>query len=209
MLEFTEITDTEDSHFAQAMAIYVAEFPQNERHPVNLIRERVQRGSNILYVGRIKNEVVFVALLWPLDNTDFILLDYMATKETHQNRGIGSGFMKNMRDSLLPKEKRFVIEVEALKHETNKQQRQRRLSFYKRNGAKQMKDVKYVLPALDGGEPTEMILMVFPGYDGSGMTGEAVKNLLIQIYRELYNRDQDDVLLNSFLNTIGDHVELI
>lgn len=209
MLEFTEITDTEDPHFEEAMAIYVTQFPKNERHPVTLIRERVQRGSNKLYVGRITNEVVFVALLWPLDNTDFILLDYMATKETHQSRGIGSSFMKNMRNLLTEKQKRFVIEVEVLKHDTNKRERERRLSFYKRVGAQEMKDVKYILPGLDGGEPTEMILMLFPSYDGSGLTGEAVKNLLIQIYRELYNRDQDDVLLNSFLNTVGDRVELI
>ena len=209
MVEFRQLANADDADFAEAIAIYSAEFPQNERHPVELIRERVQKGSCNLHVGYVDSEVVFFALLWPLANTDFVLLDYMATKEDHQNRGIGSSFMKAMRETLVRDNKRFIIEVEDLNDGANKTQRQRRLEFYKRAGAKEMKNVDYILPGLDGTEPTKMKLLVFPAQPHESVTGPLVKNLLVQIYRELYGRDRDDALLGSFINSIGDRVELV
>lgn len=209
MVKFTKVADTDDIKFAEAIAIYSAEFPDNERHPVELIKERVQKGSCDLHVGCVENEVVFFALLWPLANTDFVLLDYMATKEAHQNRGIGSSFMRIMGETLVRNNKRFIIEVEDLNAGANRTQRQRRHEFYKRAGAKEMKDVSYLLPGLDGTEPTQMKLLVFPAQPNESVTGPRVKDLLIQIYRELYGRDRDDALLGSFINSIGDRVELV
>lgn len=209
MVKFTKIANADDGNFAEAIAIYSAAFPPNERHPVEVIRERVRQGSCRLHVGYVKSEIVFFALVWPLANTDFVLLDYMATKEAYQNRGIGSSFMKTMRETLVRNKKRFIIEVEDLNYGANKEQRQRRLAFYKRAGAKEMKDVGYILPSLDGTEPTKMNLLVFPAQPNESMTGPPVKNLLIQIYRELYGRDRDDALLGSFINSIGDRIELV
>jgi|ERR1043165_1372523 GNAT superfamily N-acetyltransferase len=209
MRQFLEIGDPEDAKFAQAMDIYSRAFPQSERHPVEVIKERVCQGLNELFVATIENEVVFMALLWPLKDTEFILLDYMATKDTHQNQGIASAFMNEMRQVLKAKSKYFIMEVENSEYGSNKEERARRISFYKRIGAKEMRDVRYVLPGLDGGTPTEMCLMVYPDYELEVLPGSIVKDLVVRIYRELYGRGTEDPLLLTFFNSIRDQVEMV
>ena len=66
-----------------------------------------------------------------------------------------------------------------------------------------------MLPPLDGSTPTEMILMIFPEYGDEKISGALVKNLIIQMYQELYNRHRDDALLGTFVNHIGDTIKLI
>jgi len=208
MIHFEEIHDSANKDFGEALKIYANAFPPSERHPDEIIRKRVNQGFNKLLVGRIQDEVVFMALLWPLENTDFILLDYMATKDTHQSQGIGSAFIKQMRDVLLHNNKRFVMEVENVEHGDNPEQREKRLDFYTRNGAKALKGVRYILPPLQGSTPTEMILMVFPAHNAETIDADAVRKVIIQIYRELYGRDANDALLTSFIHSIKGPIQL-
>jgi len=100
-MDFREINSTNSREFDEAMAIYVQAFPANERHPVSTIGDRVRQGLNRLYVGSTNDEIAFLALLWPLQNTDFILLDYIATKDEHRGKGIASAFLKKLRTELL------------------------------------------------------------------------------------------------------------
>ena len=81
--------------------------------------------------------------------------------------------------------------------------------FYKRRGAKIMEGVRYLLPPLAGGEPTEMILMLFPESKNETLSSTVVKNLITQIYRELYGRPEDDALLGTFVHDVGNPIKLI
>jgi hypothetical protein len=101
------------------------------------------------------------------------------------------------------------LDVENPRYGNNKEQRERRVNFYKRLGAKEMKDVRYILPPLSGNIPTEMILMVLPEYGGGKMDGSLVKKLIVQMYKELYDRNENDDILNLFVNDIKNPVELV
>ncbi|HYE55723.1 MAG TPA: hypothetical protein VD996_12810, partial [Chitinophagaceae bacterium] len=95
-MEFVQITDIDSADFKAATDIYLHSFPVNERQALETIKERIGKGLNQLYIGRADNEVVFVALLWPLSGTDFILLDYMATHALHRGKSIASLFMQSI-----------------------------------------------------------------------------------------------------------------
>jgi hypothetical protein len=69
--------------------------------------------------------------------------------------------------------------------------------------------VRCVLPPLSGNVTTEMLLMVLPKSCKKTIDGNMIKEVVTQIYRELYNRDRTDVLLNSFIPQITSDVELI
>jgi len=209
MVKFYEISDTNHEDFKEAIEIYNESFPSNERHKTSTIKERVAKGLYRVVVGRLKNEVVFMALFWPLRNTEFILFDYLAVKKNYRNRGIGTKFMENIFDILNVKNKYFILEVENPDYGDNREQRARRVEFYKRHGAKQMKNLRYILPPLSGDTPTEMILMVLPQYKSGKISGKLVKKIIIQIYKELYDRNENDPLLNSFIHDIPSTVELI
>ena len=198
-LTFFQVTDTESDEFREAMRIYLQCFPLNERQPEQTIIERVRQGRNQLYAGRIENEIVFMALLWPLRGTEFILVDYLATSNKHRGKNIASKFMQELRQ--LPQY--FLLEVEDPAYGDNPVQRQQRIDFYLKNGARILKDVSYVLPPVQGNTPTQMLLMIFPEYKMSTISKQLVQKLITQVYKELYNRDTDGTLPDALPDEIG------
>ena len=208
-IRFYENNDVDSTDFSKAMKIYIDSFPAHERHSVETIKERVRNGSYKLFIGRSDGEVVFMALFWSLQGTKFVLFDYMAIKENIRNRGVGTYFMSNMHQILNTKDVNYILEVEDPRQGENKEQREKRVAFYKKNGLKEMKDVRYILPPLSGTTPTEMILMLLPKQQELELSGNTVKSVITQIYRELYGRDENDQLLNSFIHDVPHTIRLL
>ena len=63
-LKFERLQSMCGEDYEAALAIYTSAFPENERHPAVLIKERINNGSNQLIVGRLYQEIVFMALRW-------------------------------------------------------------------------------------------------------------------------------------------------
>jgi predicted N-acetyltransferase YhbS len=209
MVEFVEVTQIEDKAFEAAIEIYLAAFPPEESQPVPVVTERVRQGLSRLYVGYLGQEVVSMALLWSLQGTDFILLDYLATSPAHQNKSIGAKFLQEMYARLKESGKYFVIEVEDPDFEPNRELKRRRLEFYRRNGARQLKATGYILPPIQNEIATPMRLLVMPELPQKELEAETVRKLIRQLYRELYGRDENDPILNSFVNKIQAPVEIV
>jgi GNAT superfamily N-acetyltransferase len=209
MLDFLHVKDVNSKAFSAAMEIYCGAFPLNEQQPLHVIKERVEKGLSELYIGHADKEIVFMALLWPLKDTDFILLDYMATLHSHRGKSAGSYFLQHITQLLKENNKYFILEAESPAFGNNKEERERRVAFYKRNGAKLLKDVRYVLPGMHGLEPTEMVLLMLPEYKNGNIGGTLVRKLVTQVYGELYNRHAGDDLLETSLQSIKDSVQLI
>jgi GNAT superfamily N-acetyltransferase len=205
---FAAISDVTHPDFAAAMTIYENAFIPAERHPLPQLTERVASGKNLLQVGYIQGRVVFLALFWPLINTDFILLDYMATLPEYRNRGIGAAFMLRQRGELIRNSQHLVLEVEAPDSGENRVERQRRILFYKRIGACIINGVRYLLPPLHGDTPTEMRLMFFPAQRGETMSAKTLRVLITKLYQELYGRGNDDPLLTSVLDEMNPQQQL-
>ena len=191
-----------------ALEIYTASFPPNERHSVDVIRERLVQGRYIFMVGTEQEEIVFFALLWPLRDSEFVLLDYMATKSDHIGRGIGSAFLRKITETPELAGKYLVMEIEKPGNGENRDQRMKRVEFYRRQGAKELEGVRYFMPGLAGGPPTEMILMILPQYDDGEIDAGTVRELISQIYREIYNRGAEDNLLKSFVGEAAGRIQL-
>jgi hypothetical protein len=85
---------------------------------------------------------------------------------------------------------------------------ERRVRFYRRNGAKQMGGVQYILPPLQEDYSTKMNLMVLSKKSRNQIEGDDVKRLIRQIYLELYGRGSDDLLLNSIINSVTSKVTI-
>lgn len=209
MLDFLKVTEINSKAFSAAMEIYSNAFPLNEQQPVSTIKKRIEQGVSELYIGESDKQIVFMALLFPLQGTDFILLDYMATIESHRGKSAGSFFLQHISEILKDNKKYFIIESENPYFGNNKELRERRVAFYKRNGAKLLKDVRYILPGMHGLEPTEMVLMIMPEYFSAEISGSTVSKLIAQVYKQLYNRHSEDALLQLSLQSIPVRVQLI
>jgi len=201
-LKFCEIKDVSSLEFQGAMRIYCASFPENERHPIEIIRARVSSGKMHLITGMIEKDVVFMALLSPLKDTFFLIGYYLATDEEYRNLGIGRRFLRDLFTSREnPRFDHFLIEAENPYIDSD-EAKLKRLKFYKKSGMKELKGVRYILPPLQGTKPSEMILMIYSPDDRDRLDGETIKDVIIRMYREFYSRYEGDEFLTLTLGTV-------
>ena len=209
MIKFQEIKDPDSKSFAQFLEIYLDSFPKNQRLSIDIIIQRLEENINHIFGGFWQNQVVFIAVLHPLISTDFILLTYLGTQESFRGQGIGTEFIKYIVDVVSHDQKYLLLEVENPERGSEREKKARRMKFYQKLGARELKNVDYLLPPLSGDIPSEMKLIILPKYRDSYIEGNLVKQLIRQIYQEVYSRSEDDQLLKTFVETIPDSVELI
>lgn len=188
-LTFHHVAGDSNALFDEAMAIYLASFPSNERRPVANIALQLAENKANLHVGIIDNEVVSMALLWRFSDSEFLLLDYLAVKSELRNLNVGARMFQYLA-VLANKDNRYIIiEVENYLFGDNNLQKKKRVNFYIRNGCYLLLDVPYKLPALDGTLPTEMLLMIYPRHENDSGFGLKVKNLVTDLYLNHYEID--------------------
>lgn len=208
-VEFHEVLDTSSEEFKDAMGIYLTSFPENERRPVATIEREMETGKSRLIIGRVDDRVVLMALLHPIKGTSFVLGDYMAIDEEYRSLGIGAAFMNNIFNILDGIEfDYFLGEIENPYLEED-ELKARRVEFFRRLGMKELKDVRYILPPLQGTLPTEMILMVLCKTEADCLNGEEVRDILRRIFRNIYARGEDDEILALILEGMPDMIRLV
>jgi hypothetical protein len=208
LVKFQEILSVKNNYFRQAMLIYDEAFPSNEKHPIELIQNRIINGHSKLYVGIIDFQVVCMSLIWDFNDLEFVLLDYMAVSSNYRNKSLGSQLFQFLSNRIGKLDKYMIIEVENYLFGSNTLERKRRINFYLNNGAYILEDFNYLLPSLDGTYPTEMILMVSPKYKGDIIKGEKIKELVTRLYIDLYKKNKSDKLLNTIINRTPNKLNL-
>lgn len=201
-LLFHQISNTNDIHFAKAINIYIESFPANERQPLSIVKKRIIEAKSNLFVGILNNEVICMALIWNFTTLEFALLDYMAVDKKYRNKKFGTDLFTFLSDKINSYNKYMIIEVENHLFGFNTEQRKKRINFYIRNGAYILNDIPYMLPSLNDTLPTEMILMMSPKYNKISINKLEIQKLIIQLYKELYGKTENDNLLNSILKKI-------
>ena len=125
---YTELSSKDDISFSNAIQIYVDSIPANERQPLSLLKKRVDEGRSKLYVGSLGNKIVGIAFLWDFDNSEFVLLDYMAVADHYRNQKIGTGLFKFVTEKVRSAKKYLVFEVENYLFGNNTEQRKKRIN---------------------------------------------------------------------------------
>lgn len=208
MVVFDKLESADGDDARVALDIYDAAFPASERIPRQTVAQRIDRGVYELWIGRQPEDrrVVFMAILYTLHDSDLVLLGYIATHADFRNQGIGSAFFRDLLQQLQARDRYLLIEMEV--PDDRDPFTQRRHQFYQRLGANVLQDVRYILPPLSGGEPTEMWLAIAPAYKTPTLTGDRVRQLLEQLYTEVYERPHDEPLLRTCLASVPPVVRL-
>ena len=196
---FFQIYNSNDVNFESCLSIYHVSFPDHEKQSETVIRERVDNGRSLLFAGRINDHIVCMCLIFDFKNSPFILLDYFAVSPVARVMGTGSKFMNFLIERLIGKNRFLVMEVEHPEFGNNVTERRARIKFYERSGAWILHNTRYLLPPLtDLSEPVEMQLMFLPK-PVRQFSDLEIKDLILTIYREVYNRQESDPVLLSFL----------
>jgi GNAT superfamily N-acetyltransferase len=207
-IEYKELRDTTGELFDQAMQLYLEAFPANERHPLAVIKSRIEVGDSKIYVGTLSGKVACMALMWYFKKINYVLLDYIAVGAEFRSLKIGSVFLEYLVKEGIADGRTMVFEVEHPAFGDNPAERKRRVAFYIKNGAYIIDDFVYKLPPLDGKVPTEMMLMLYPAQAIDSYSPDDVRSIVVSLYNELYGRDENDPLLLSFINTIPATIKL-
>jgi len=206
--EFSLLTNTNSSKFEEVLAIYLDVFPASERQCVDVVKERIASGKTILLIAEVNECVVGFAILWNLEHSDFALLDYLGVDRKLQQMGIGPAIMDEVKRMSSNWGKDLILEIEHPGEGDNREDRKRRLRFYLKSGALILKDVPYLLPALDGTVPTAMLLLTIPTAEKKFYSGAEITALIRDIYGRVYKKESDDADLQLFIHLIPERIEL-
>ena len=209
MVDFVTFHNSQHPDFTAVIDIYQEAFPASERIPVPLIETRVNNTDYQLFVGYQESQVVFMAILCNIADTQFVLLAYIATQKSFRNQGIGSEFLNYILPKLKQEEKYLLLEVENPQYGENPELRNRRLNFYLRMGAQQLKDVRFAIPPLEESLPVEMLLMIAPHFPDKVLSGKIVKKIITWLFIEGYRGSPHSNLLAELIKSVDSIVELI
>lgn len=207
-MEITKIEIDQKDTLEDVFKIYETSFPANEQQTLETLKIRLKEKKEVLFTAKIKNEVVGIGFLFDLLGSDFLLLDYLAVKENHRGKQIGERLFEFLKQYSKSQNKHLLMEVDDPEYGEDKPSRIKRIAFYQKNGALWLKDVKYILPALDGTSITEQILMTVPNGLKNEFSGEEIQRLVKVLYSELYGIKGEDKSLSKIMESINEKVEV-
>ncbi len=208
-MEITKIEIDPKETLDEVFKIYETSFPANERQTLETLKIRLKEDKEVLFAAKISHEVVGIGFLFDLMGSDFLLLDYLAVKENHRGKQIGEWIFEFLKQYSLSRNKHLLMEVDDPDFGEDKLSKIKRIAFYEKNGAFWLKDVKYILPALDGTNTTEQILMIVPYNSKNEFSGVEIKALVKLLYSELYGINRQDENLAKIIKSVSKKVDTL
>ena len=177
-VSFEKLRALDDENCTRLRALYEASNEPSIRKPFTEIAYGIASGRYICHVGVRANKIIAFAFLLPLA-TGHALLEYFAVDGELRGQGIGTAMMHWLAEN----NGKLVWEVEALDIDVPRDDRQRRIAFYERLGAKRVEHVDaYAMPDFETGDPNGVPLWL---YSMSSEVGD-VYELVRAIYAAAY-----------------------
>ncbi len=208
MLEsLIRITSSNHVYFQECLFIYADAFPSEERQPFERIVERVNSNTCELYCFLYGAKPVGMAILWDFSECEIMFLDYFAIATEYRRKGMGRLFLQNLFLWVSPKEKVLGLEIEHPNYGNNITERIFRMMFYTSNGAKILSNVRYIMPALDGTEDIEMLLLLLKPTEELPRR-EELQKFISNLYSNVYLLQPEHYLVNKIIQSIPAKIEI-
>lgn len=201
-----QVTDAGDGAFPKIEALYSSAFPRSERKPVHFLAAAVRRSDYRLLALEDEGRFIAFALVYRSPQGEVALLEYMAVVEALRGRGWGSRLFRAIADSTdVP----LLIELESDRAAVSPADpRARRKTFYRRLGCRLLDGFDYVMPKVADAEPPPMEMLVH-GLSSPTLRGEQLARWLGEIFRNVYDREEDDPRLRAMLASMPAEIRLI
>lgn len=185
---------------AQCLALYQASFPEEERQPIPLLLERIQRGDCQLFAMQEQGEAALMAVVWPLPQLPWAFLEYIAVSPRQQGKGLASRFLENF--GSWTGGRSVLAEIEPPTAQApNLEQRIRRWHFYQRCGFWKWEGIDYRMPNMQGGEALPLWLLCNHP-DMEAATPERMRETVRALYAHPYALSGTPVELQHILDSI-------
>lgn len=116
------------------------DFPKSELKSLSMMQSYMEQGIYTIYGLYEEKELLAYALFMHNKESGFQLLDYFASNRKYRSMGYGSTLLEMLKqeDTI---SQGYIIEVETVrtaKNEEEKIQRERRITFYEKNGLRKV-----------------------------------------------------------------------
>jgi GNAT superfamily N-acetyltransferase len=197
--EFVEIKDPSCADFEQFFQIYEEALPESERKSREKVEEFVAREDYHVVVMKSGGEVLSFLIVFMSLNQDVGLLEYMATARQARNRGLGAAMFKKAAE--IAGTRPLLVEVDSEREESpDRGMRIRRKHFYFRAGCRQIENLDYLMPRVDGAKPPVMDLLYCWKGCSEPPSRDLIRCWLKTVYAEVYQRPKDDPAIEWMMN---------
>jgi hypothetical protein len=203
---FALITDPKSEEFAQFFAIYEASIPEYERKSRAAIEALAARTDYRVVGLRMNGEIVAFFILFLSIAHSLALLEYMATKSSARNGGLGAKLFKKAAEltGALP----MLVEVDSEREDTpDRALRVRRKDFYLRHGCRQIRHLNYQMPMVGNAEPPMMDLLLHSTSHKEAPSLDLVRQWLEHIYVDVYGCSRDDERITAMMRSLAINAE--
>jgi GNAT superfamily N-acetyltransferase len=182
-------------------AIYEESFPPTEREDTGELLASVDGARRRCWLGWVDGVAVGLAVVFRLEGTPVEFLEYFAVERDRRSRGLGASMLARLRPELDGAEG-VLFEVERPHDATGAERelRERRISFYLRNGATIVECApNYRAPDLaDGAKTVPFTLMWLPLAAGAPVpTGSLLRRCVVAVLTQAYGLDPADPLVGA------------
>ncbi|NUQ30544.1 MAG: GNAT family N-acetyltransferase [Acidobacteriaceae bacterium] len=208
-LVLKRLQPSSEAEFSDLLSLYEEAFPSSERKPVDVLHRMLTTEQYYFLLATEGDITVGFAIARVLSGGTAALLEYMAVAPSQRRRGIGGQIVLATARAVNAPSTTLLMEVESDRIEDqDRLLRTKRKQFYRALGALELRNLNWVMPPVIATPPPAMEMMVL----ASGISfvrREELRQWLVSIYVDVYQRSADDPRIDVMLRELPEKVELI
>jgi GNAT superfamily N-acetyltransferase len=207
----SSLRDLDDRQLDAVRSVFEEAFPPWQREPFDdlVARERAGHATTVIVLD--SGQPLALAVTSCLASVRWSYLEYFAVAVDHRDRGVGGQLWRATGRDLIARAQpgRLVLEVDdpagAAEGSSERRERERRIRFYQRQGARFLPARDYTVPHLDGTDGSEPMLLLWAAIAEGTLTPSPseLSTLLPAVYAAGYELPADHPLVLAALRASG------
>jgi GNAT superfamily N-acetyltransferase len=211
-MRLLRVTERDSRLFEDAMTIIRASIAESTQLPQARLEHLLANGRYQLFAYANGEETEGAALVYFAEQQRFAWLDYFAIRSDLRGKGLGSALFQEIAGLAAnqnPPLDWLLLEVDDDREGDAQHQATcaRRISFYRRPGARLLENVPYRFPSAFV-SPVPMRLMVYGLHPNVTLSADDLSGAVADIFLNVHGRGQDDELLRWFHSNLPDEIEM-
>lgn len=208
MLKFYNILDKDSVEYLEALEVYKAGTADNLQMPVEIIEKKINSGKAVIILGKQNVMPVFMALLWKLEDTDFYINEIISIIPSAKHLPFGRIYLEVLKASEYLKTNHVLFEVEDPDF-GNREENQKKLEFYLKQGLSLIEGVKTIVPSPLSGQSVNTLLCVLSDSRFLKISQNEIRSIIVRIYSDLYQHEADSYIVKTMLENVPEDIRLL
>jgi hypothetical protein len=207
MINFYNITDRDNQEYYEAIEVYKAGTPDDLQLKEEVLHEKMDSGNAVIIMGKQNIMPAFLALLWKLEGTNFMVNEIISVIPSFQDVPFSKMYFDVLKHSEYYKTHHILFEAEDPDF-GNKEERLEKLNYYFSHGFQWIKDVKTIVPHPHGESHENTLLLLLTQNRFIEFNKAEIENMIAKLYKDLYHTDRDAYIVDEILKQVPEKIEL-